>query len=74
MKQREHEALDTFAILRKFCFRRRSPAAEVRQPTEACARGNPCFRVFDVATKQRISEKNPAFSVNIDHNGTGHDV
>jgi hypothetical protein len=34
----------------------------------------PCFRVFDVAAKQRISEKNPAFSVNIDHNGTDHDV
>jgi hypothetical protein len=74
MKQREHEALDTFAILRKFCFRRSCLAAEVRQTTEACARGNLCFRVFDVAAEQRISEKNPAFSVNIDHNGTGHDV
>jgi len=38
----------------------------VRQTTEACARGNLCFRVFDVAAKPRISEKNRAFSVNID--------
>jgi len=38
----------------------------VRQTTEACARGNLCFGVFDVAAKPRISEKNPAFSVNID--------
>jgi hypothetical protein len=60
MKQREHETLDKFPVLRKFPIRGRL-TAEVRQTTEACDRGNRCFRVFDVAAWERISEKNPAF-------------
>jgi hypothetical protein len=61
MKQREHEVLDKFLVLRKLpiCGRQE---AEVRQTTEACDRGNPCFGVFDVAAGSRISEKNPALS------------
>jgi hypothetical protein len=42
MKQREHEALDTFAILRKFCFRLGRGSApnyrslRTRQPVFSC--------------------------------------
>jgi hypothetical protein len=29
---------------------------------------------FAIAVERRMSEKNPAFSVDIEHNGPGHDV
>jgi hypothetical protein len=63
MEQRKHEALGYFAVLKNLS------TSEARQTTQARQRGNLCFRVFDVAAKQRISEKNPAFSLDIDHNG-----
>jgi hypothetical protein len=44
MEQREHEVLDSFAILRKLW--RGGNAMEVRQTTEADERGNPVFSRF----------------------------
>jgi hypothetical protein len=32
------------------------------------------LRFFTIAAEGRMSEKNPVLLVNIDHNGTGHDV
>jgi hypothetical protein len=32
------------------------------------------FAFFAIAAGERISEKNRAFSVHFDHNGTSHDV
>src|ERR1700687_4298840 len=66
MKQREHEALDSFVTLRRpFIPRRRGSAPNYRSTRLR----QPAFDIFHVAAGRRIGEKNPAFSVEIDHNG-----
>jgi hypothetical protein len=70
MEQREHEALDKFAVIKKA-----SPARAVRdlqQRAKLPKRANEAtcvFAFFAIAAAGRISEKNPAFSADIDHNG-----
>jgi hypothetical protein len=65
MKQREHETLDDFAVIKK-------PSPPKPAPNYRSTRfRQPAFDIFHVAAGRRIGEKNPAFSVDIDHNGPG---
>jgi hypothetical protein len=69
MEQREHEVLDSFAVLKKL-----SPPECGAKLQKQTSEATPCFSHFDVAAEERISEKNPAFSTDTDHNGLDHDV
>jgi hypothetical protein len=69
MKQCEHAGLEYFARLYE-SLNPRSGANLPKRANEATR----VLRFFTIAAEGRISEKNPAISVNIDHNGTGHDV
>jgi hypothetical protein len=72
VKQREHEVLDRFAVLKKSsppggAVVRRSASnylsTRTRQPV--------FFKFFAIAAAGRIGEKGPAFSADIDENGPG---
>jgi hypothetical protein len=70
MKQREHEALDRFAMLKKSSPPEAARRARQRVKLPKRAREATCVFVFlAIAAAKRISEKNPAFSADIDHNG-----
>jgi hypothetical protein len=45
-----------------------------RQPIEARERGNRCFEIFYDCGRRANEREEPGALVNIDHNGTGHDV
>jgi hypothetical protein len=80
VKQREHDAFDKFAVIRKNltargrCVHRNQRAKLPKRAREATC----VFAFFEIAARERISEKNPAFSADHDHNGTdtdpNHDV
>jgi len=69
MKQREHEALDSFVTLRRPFFPRRRMRRESVPNYRSTRLRQPAFDIFHVAAAMRIGEKSPAFSVDIDQNG-----
>jgi hypothetical protein len=69
MEQREHAGLEYFARLKNLSTPE-SGANLSKRANEATG----VLRFFTIAAEGRMSEKNPALLVNLDHNGTGYDV
>jgi hypothetical protein len=62
MKQREHEALDSFTTLRKPLIPARPSGPQQRAKLPERANEATCvLALFAIAALMRISEKNPAF-------------
>jgi hypothetical protein len=84
MKQREHETLGISRCLRNSHRPRQQRKAAKKGSTDMpqqCGKlpkhtieATYVLMFFAIAVERRMSEKNPAFSVDIEHNGPGHDV
>jgi hypothetical protein len=71
MKQREHEALDNFAVLKKSSppeLASVTPQRRAKLPKHA-NEATCVFGFFAIAAETRIGEKTPAFSTDTDQNG-----
>jgi hypothetical protein len=70
MKQREHEALDSFTTLRKLLISHGPGGPRQRAKLPKRANEATCvLAFFAIAARERISEKNPHFSAHFGHNG-----